>query len=83
MPPPPRNILKSKGSEMFWAFLPWHFSSEKSIFGQNRDEAIVSSCLMLVMALHHCSFSSHDGRSYSQGHLLQMFCFTSPNQPSL
>ena len=30
---------------------PWHFSSEKSILGQNQDEAFASSCLMLSTAL--------------------------------
>ena len=33
------------------ARIPWNFSSEKSILGQNQDEAIASPCLMLATAL--------------------------------
>ena len=33
------------------ARIPWNFSSEKSILGQNQDEAIASSCLTLATAL--------------------------------
>ena len=32
------------------ARIPWNFSSEKSILGQNQDEAIASSYLMLATA---------------------------------
>ena len=35
---------------LFRHFL-WHFSSEKSILGQNQDEAIASSRLMLATVL--------------------------------
>ena len=36
---------------LFHKNFPWHFSSEKLILGQNQDEAIASSRLMLATAL--------------------------------
>ena len=48
---PLQKILKSGGSEMLFRHFLWHFSSEKSILGQNQDEAIASSRLMLATVL--------------------------------
>ena len=47
---PLQKILKSRGSEMLFKHFSWNFSSEKSISGQNQDEAVASSWLMLATA---------------------------------
>ena len=47
---PLQKILKSRGSEMLFKHFSWNFSSEKSILGQNQDEAVASSWLMLATA---------------------------------
>ena len=63
--PPPLNILKSRGSEMLsFKHFPWHFSSDKSILGQNQDEAIASSCLMLAMALSTSKYTKENFKIY-------------------
>ena len=47
---PPRKILKTRSSEMFFKHFPWNFSSEKSILS-SQGEAIASFSLMLATAL--------------------------------
>ena len=47
---PLQKILKTRGSEMLFKHFSWNFSSEKSILGQNQDEAVASSWLMLATA---------------------------------
>ena len=43
---------------------PWHFSSDKSILGQNQDEAIALSCLMLAMALSTTKYTKENFKIY-------------------
>ena len=50
MPPPPRKFWNLEAQKCSVKHFPWHFSSEKSILGQNQDEAIASSYLMLATA---------------------------------
>ena len=47
----PRKFWNLKAQKCSFKYFPWHFSSENTILGQNQDEAIASSCLMLATAL--------------------------------
>ena len=56
--PPPRKFWNLETQKCSFKHFPWHFPSEKSILGQNEDEGIASSCLMLATALRICRIFS-------------------------
>ena len=49
-----QKILKPKGSEMLFSAFSVAFFFRKVSLGQNQDEAIASSCLMLATARPFC-----------------------------